>query len=114
MPSTLHTTVFLWRRLCEVVPPARRGAFLQASVARLAPGNPPAVQIGACKAVAQLCKTVPPQELQGVSQHMFAGACAAWLCDILELSCSLPAAGGGCVMAKARGAGVFWGLLPPA
>ncbi len=60
-------------RLSGAVPAARRGAFLQASVARLAPGNPPAVQIGACKAVSQLCKDVAPQELQAVSQPMYAG-----------------------------------------
>ena len=60
-------------RLADVIPRERQGAFLAAAVARLAPGNPTAVQIGACKAVAQLAKSVPPVEVQAASQQMFAG-----------------------------------------
>lgn len=56
-----------------MIPRPRRAPFLNAAVARLAPGNPTAVQIGACKAVAALAKSVAPAEVQAASQQMFAG-----------------------------------------
>lgn len=53
-------------------------------MARLAPGNAPTVQIGACKAVAYLCKSVPPAEVQAVSQQMYAGGAAV---KAFEMAC---------------------------
>lgn len=48
---------------------------MHAAVAGLAAGSPPPVQIGACRALAQLCQKARREELGGVAQQMFAGLC---------------------------------------
>eukprot|EP00887_Chlorella_sp_A99_P007628 scaffold20.g7628.t1 len=74
-PFLAGRALWLTARLAPAIAPARRAAFLQAAVAGLAPGLPPAVQIGACRAVAALCRGTPPAELQPHTQAMFAGLC---------------------------------------
>jgi hypothetical protein len=44
-------------RLAPAIPPHQRAAFFQAAVAGLAPGSPPPVQIGACRALATVSGT---------------------------------------------------------
>lgn len=41
-------------RLAPAIPAQHRPAYMQAAVAGLASGSPPAVQIGACRALAQV------------------------------------------------------------
>jgi hypothetical protein len=51
------TSCALWPlpcRLAPAIPALHRAAFVQAAVAGLAPGSPPPVQIGACRALAQV------------------------------------------------------------
>lgn len=48
---------------------------MHAAAAGLAPGSPPPVQIGACRALAQLCQKAKQEELAGVAQQMFGGLC---------------------------------------
>ena len=63
------------RRLAPAIPAQHRAAYMQAAVAGLAAGSPPPVQIGACRALAQLCQKARREELAGVAQQMFAGLC---------------------------------------
>lgn len=80
-PFLVGRALWVISRMEGIIPLARRGTFLHAAVSRLAPGNPTAVQIGACKAAAQLCRGVASQELQAASQHLYAG-----LCQLLQQS----------------------------
>jgi hypothetical protein len=81
-------------RLAPAIPSQHRAAFVQAAVAGLAPGSPPPVQIGACRALAQVGGRLPA----GVSPHMPERGCLAergvlglgcwavcWLADLLSL-----------------------------
>lgn len=62
-------------RLAPAIPAQHRAAYMQAAVAGLAAGSPPPVQIGACRALAQLCEKARQVELGAVAQQMFAGLC---------------------------------------
>ena len=65
----------LWAlsRLADALPPALRAAALRSAVAGLAEGSPAPVAIGACRALAALCSTVPADQLALLSDQIYSG-----------------------------------------
>ncbi|PRW57646.1 importin-9 isoform X1 [Chlorella sorokiniana] len=80
-PFLIGRALWVASRLAPAIPAQHRAAYMQAAVAGLAPGSPPAVQIGACRALAQLCEKARPEELVAAAPQMFAG-----LCQLLQSS----------------------------
>ncbi|KAI3434732.1 hypothetical protein D9Q98_002793 [Chlorella vulgaris] len=74
-PFLIGRALWVTSRLAPAIPPHQRAAFFQAAVAGLAPGSPPPVQIGACRALATLCQKAKREEVATVAPQMFAGLC---------------------------------------
>ncbi|KAL4441799.1 hypothetical protein ABPG77_003715 [Micractinium sp. CCAP 211/92] len=74
-PFLVGRALWVTARLGPIIPAQHRAACMHAAVAGLAAGSPPPVQIGACRALAQLCQKARREELGGVAQQMFAGLC---------------------------------------
>ncbi|PSC72945.1 importin-9 isoform X1 [Micractinium conductrix] len=74
-PFLIGRALWVTSRLAPAIPPQHRTAYMHAAAAGLAPGSPPPVQIGACRALAQLCQKAKQEELAGVAQQMFGGLC---------------------------------------
>ncbi|KAL4434017.1 hypothetical protein ABPG75_000458 [Micractinium tetrahymenae] len=74
-PFLIGRALWVTSRLAPAIPAEHRAAYMQAAVAGLAAGSPAPAQIGACRALAQLCQKARREELGAVAQPMFAGLC---------------------------------------
>jgi importin-9 len=75
-PLVAGRAMWLLARLEPMLGPAARAAALRAVGPMLAPGCPGQTQAGACQALARLCRSAEPADIQSVSFNAFAGLCA--------------------------------------
>lgn len=92
-PFLIGRALWVASRLAPAIPAQHRAAYMQAAVAGLAPGSPAPVQIGACRALAQLCRKAQPHELAGVAPQMFGGLCQLLHTSTGERACHLVCTG---------------------
>jgi hypothetical protein len=76
-PFVAGRALWLVSRLADALPRELRPELLAAAAAALAPGNPPAVQVGGCQALARLCRARgAAPDVAAVADAALGGLCA--------------------------------------